>query len=331
MNKMNKTLAAAMSAVLIICTLAGCNTQTTTQVTSETTTASTTSREHKNMLEDVINQTFETTHAWTEPTSEISETEETTTIETLSPVETTTTTETTVNTETSESETEEQSDEVTLSDFEYRDFYIDYDTDPDPDIGITKFLNKNAKVVTIPSEIDGRPVIYLDNVFYENENIEEIILPDTILFIDSYVFKGCTNLKHIKLSANITMLPSFKDCTSLTEIDIPKSVATITEGAFSGCTSLTSVTLPANVETIDNSTFRNCTNLKHIALNNGLKRINRCAFKNCTNLTELTIPDSVINIDKNAFDGCENLTITYKGKQYVFGEFEQLMKDVRSR
>lgn len=79
MNKMNKTLAAAMSAALIICTLAGCNTQTTTQVTSETTTASTTSREHENMLEDVINQTFETTHAWTEPTSEISETEETTT------------------------------------------------------------------------------------------------------------------------------------------------------------------------------------------------------------------------------------------------------------
>ena len=223
-----------MSAALIICTLAGCNTQTTTQVTSETTTASTTSREHENMLEDVINQTFETTHAWTEPTSEISETEETT-IETLSPVEMTTTTETTVNIETTESETEEQSDEVTLSDFEYRDFYIDYDTDPDPDIGITKFLNKNAKVVTIPSEIDGRPVIYLDNVFDENETVEEIILPDTILFIDSYAFTGCANLKRIKLSANTAILPSFDGCTSLTEIDIPESVTTITEGAYLAC------------------------------------------------------------------------------------------------
>lgn len=246
-----------MSAALIICTLAGCNTQTTTQVISETTTASITSREHENMLEDVINQAFETTHAWTEPTSEISETKETT-IETLSPVETTTTTETTVNIETTESETEEQSDEVTLSDFEYRDFYIDYDTDPDPDIGITKFLNKNAKVVTIPSEIDGRPVIYLDNVFDENETVEEIILPDTILFIDAGAFEGCTNLKHIKLSANITMLPSFDGCTSLTKIDIPESVTTITQNAFNDCTSLTSVTLPANVEKINKSDNAAC-------------------------------------------------------------------------
>ncbi len=273
------------------------------------------------MLEDVINQTFETTHAWTEPTSEISETEETT-IETLSPVEMTTTTETTVNIETTESETEEQSDEVTLSDFEYRDFYIDYDTDPDPDIGITKFLNKNAKVVTIPSEIDGRPVIYLDNVFDENETVEEIILPDTILFIDSYAFTGCANLKRIKLSANTAILPSFDGCTSLTEIDIPESVTTITEGAFSGCTSLTSVTLPANVEKINSTVFRNCTNLKAVSLNDELKRIERCAFQNCTNLTGLIIPDSVTYIAKQAFSGCENLVVTYKGKQYTSDDNE---------
>lgn len=98
----------------------------------------------------------------------------------------------------------------------------------------------------------------MDNVFRENETVEEIILPDTILFIDAGAFEGCTSLKHIKLSANITMLPSFNGCTSLTEIDIPESVTTITKNAFNDCTSLTSVTLLANVEKINKSDNAAC-------------------------------------------------------------------------
>ena len=73
-------------------------------------------------------------------------------------------------------------------------------------------------------------------------------------------------------------------CSSLTSINIPKSVASIGEYAFSGCSSLTSVVLAE-----------------------GLRSIGKGAFMGCKNLTTVTIPNSVTEIGDDAFCGCENL------------------------
>ena len=57
---------------------------------------------------------------------------------------------------------------------------------------------------------------------------------------------------------------TFKGCTSLDSIVIPKGVTMIGSCAFEGYTSLTTVTLPAGVKNIDYEAFRKCSALSTI-------------------------------------------------------------------
>lgn len=57
---------------------------------------------------------------------------------------------------------------------------------------------------------------------------------------------------------------TFKGCTSLESIVIPKGVTMICGFAFEGCTSLTTVTLPAGVKHINYEAFHECSALSTI-------------------------------------------------------------------
>ena len=60
---------------------------------------------------------------------------------------------------------------------------------------------------------------------------------------------------------------AFKDCTSLSNVTIPKSVTRIGSSAFFGCTSLLNITIPENVTSIGDHAFRNCSALSRINWN----------------------------------------------------------------
>lgn len=51
---------------------------------------------------------------------------------------------------------------------------------------------------------------------------------------------------------------AFRDCRSLTSIDIPSSVSVIYRGAFHGCSSLTSIDIPSSVSRIHVHAFYGC-------------------------------------------------------------------------
>ena len=75
----------------------------------------------------------------------------------------------------------------------------------------------------------------------------------------------------------------FSNCTTITSITIPDSVATIEDYAFSNCTSLTSIIIPT-VSEIGYGAFYNCTSLKSIEIGAYLWFIDDYAFYNCTSL-----------------------------------------------
>lgn len=85
------------------------------------------------------------------------------------------------------------------------------------------------------------------------------------------------------ITYNVTSIDflAFYNCTGLTSVTIPNSVATIYCSAFEGCTGLTNVTIPNSVTYIDDS-----------------------AFKGCAGLTNITIPASVTSIGGGAFIAC---------------------------
>ena len=111
---------------------------------------------------------------------------------------------------------------------------------------------------------------------------------------------------------------AFSDCSSLTSVTIPKSVASIGYGVFSGCSGLTSIKVESSnpyydsrndcnaiIETSSNVLIAGC---KNTIIPNSVTSIGQGAFSGCSGLTSVTIPNSVTSIGKSAFYNCSGMT-----------------------
>ncbi len=123
------------------------------------------------------------------------------------------------------------------------------------------------------------------------------------------VFRGCTNLKNVKLPESSLWVgaETFYQCTSLKSIDVPKQVKYIGPGAFQDCPSLTSIKLPSTLESIGSRAFEKCVSLEKISIPNSVSYIDEYAFAACTSLESANLPSSLVTIRNNAFEGCHKL------------------------
>ena len=97
---------------------------------------------------------------------------------------------------------------------------------------------------------------------------------------------------------------AFRDCSSLTSVNIPSNVTEIGEDAFYYCSSLTSVNIPSSVTSIGMNAFYKCSSLTSINIPSSVTEIGEYAFQQCSSLTSVDIPSSVTEIRKYAFDDC---------------------------
>ena len=137
---------------------------------------------------------------------------------------------------------------------------------------------------------------------------------------------------------------AFQDCSGLTGVDIPASMARIGKRAFTGCTNLAAVNIhdlvawcgidysspmapplsyahhlyldgaevrdlmiPDSVTSIGDCAFWGGSGLRSVTIPDSVWSIGLVAFKDCTGLTEMIIPDSVTEAGSGAFRGCSNL------------------------
>lgn len=141
-------------------------------------------------------------------------------------------------------------------------------------------------VVLIPDVIEDIPVTKISaSAFSGNENLTEVIIPDTITIISNAAFYNCKNLKIVV---------------------IPDSVTYIGESAFQGCESLEYVIIGNGVKAIGDIAFKDCKSLKSLDLGSSVETIGNGAFFGCDALTDVYIPDSVINIGSLAFGYTQN-------------------------
>lgn len=164
--------------------------------------------------------------------------------------------------------------------------------------------------ITLPSEIDGKPVKSIaDSAFYNHKELKSVTIPEGIESIGNSAFSWCTSLRNITIPGSVTAIgnAAFSWCTSLNDVTLPDSVKSIGESGFERCTALNNITLSKGLTAIAPSLFERCGNLESIAVPAGVKTIGKDAFKRCAKLTDVSLPESVTLIDEGAFKSCESL------------------------
>lgn len=221
---------------------------------------------------------------------------------------------------------------------------------------LNEYIGDTMEIV-MPDEIDGARVIGIekiskevksitfskytakidDYVFYECKNLEEIILPDSVLTVGENSFAYCTNVKKIRLSSNLKIVDdfsmynivdssAFNYCENLVELVIPQGCETVS--GFYGCTNLEQLKLPSSVKYVGE--FGDCKKLQDFDIPDGVEELGN--FAGCESLTQVIMPDSItffrgfadcINVKKvviskgidslNSFDfaGCSSLAEIY--------------------
>ena len=213
-----------------------------------------------------------------------------------------------------------------------------YVVSSDGKITITDCDESAKGAITIPSEIDGKPVTSIGgDAFRDCTGLTSITIPNSVTSIGGEAFRGCTGLTSITIPNSVTSIGTwaFAYCTGLTSITIPNSVTSIGVGAFEGCNGLTSITIPNSVTSISNWAFDGCTGLTSINVanennyyssNNGVlfnkKKTELIRYPEGKSQTSYTIPNSVTSIGYGAFYGCTGLTsITIPDSVTSIGDF----------
>lgn len=182
-------------------------------------------------------------------------------------------------------------------------------------------------LVEIPSSYNGKPVTVIAyGAFYNERVILEVILPNTILKIETNAFESCENLKKINLPEGLLIIEDsvFAFNKQLKEITIPSTVTSIgtylfeyddklekvtfnnqmtvfSAGMFKDCIALTEFTVPEGVTEIGIRAFKGTVNLESISLPTSLVKIGSYAFLYTPSLKTIVLPDKLVEIGEDAF------------------------------
>lgn len=105
-----------------------------------------------------------------------------------------------------------------------------------------------AARVEVPRTLGGLPVRMIGGgAFRAQEQLREVILPDSVEVIDHHAFAGCTALTRLSLGRNLRVLGAdcLAGCTALMELALPGTLRLMLGGALAECASLRMVHLPA--------------------------------------------------------------------------------------
>lgn len=131
---------------------------------------------------------------------------------------------------------------------------------------ITRCMNHAyQKTVTVPSELNGKPVTEIDdNVFLNTPDtgcraIETVILPDTVRRIGNGFFSGCTALRQVRLPAALESIghEAFRGASKLESLAVGNFCRTIGDYFCADAVALQSVTIGAAITYMGRFSFYN--------------------------------------------------------------------------
>ena len=138
----------------------------------------------------------------------------------------------------------------------------------------------------------------------------DVIIPDGVSSIAPMAFYGCLSLTSVNIPEGVTSI-SFSGCSNLKKITLPNSITSFGYGALFNCSSLAELTIPESVTQIGKQAFYGCSSLKKLAIPGNVKEIAEEAFSGCSGLETLIISEGVEIIGKNEFFLCNSLKDIY--------------------
>ncbi len=197
--------------------------------------------------------------------------------------------------------------------------------------------------IDLPSGLNA-----LHGIFTDCTSLKSITIPKGVNDIGFDTFRGCVSLSDVTINSKDYYIgpTAFQGCSSLESIDLSNAKEIYYE-AFSDCTSLTDIILPktslqiSHYDTDDLSPFHNTAYYNNAdnwengvlyignhlidtknnisgsyLIKDGTVDIAAGAFNDCVNLKSVTVPTSVERINCYAFDGCTSLkNVYYEGSQ----------------
>ncbi len=160
----------------------------------------------------------------------------------------------------------------------------------------------SAEKVVVPDEVNGCPLVRIGGMAFENAQISEVELPDTIEFIEQNAFMNCTKLTSINFPSKLRFIGSYAfNSIGSGTLDINCTDLILAPYAFGFIQGVTDAKL--NVKSIGESAFENCHTLKNVTLGESVEIIDAKAFYNCKSLEKVDLSSSVNIIGAGVF-GC---------------------------
>ncbi len=188
---------------------------------------------------------------------------------------------------------------------------------------ITKYVPASSALIdiTIPSEIEGRPVTSIGaEAFKKCNTIKSVTIPDSVTYIGSFAFVECDYLTSVTMANSVTKIGkgAFEKCFALENVTLSNELTEIGNYAFMYCAKLSSCVLNNKLETIGESAFMGCDSLETIVIPDSVKSIGDAAFYHCDKLADVTVGGGEMTLGKEIFNACADTMIVHTPEGSTF-------------
>ncbi len=186
--------------------------------------------------------------------------------------------------------------------------------------------------VHLPQAIQGQEVRTIGpGAFSQQDTLQEVYLPDSLVNLWDYAFYGCENLSQIQLSSAMTNLgASALESTGVERIFLDEHLAYIGQGAFAHCQNLGQlITHPENqaFRSVDGVLYTSDLSVlvqyplgnpqKSYQILDSTTSIAPYAFAQAKHLEHLVVPNGVTDLPGGMFLQSPQLTLYSQGQTYA--------------